>query len=534
MQDGKHPPTVSQELFDRLLNSTEDNQPAKDKHDKQDHLPPQTLETSLLDRGLRLSLDLIIASMALCYAIFGFLVYKSDGTSAAPGSTGLKLLEVSRYAPTIFPVLFAATIGGGMRSIASWRIQSRRGATVGMLRAFNFLGILSVSLWCLSPVGSQASLRVITVTTSTTSSTTSLVALNTSSEYRYSDATGLITANTKIINTVVASLMAAPLLANRNQDLWGNIRIPAIERLENGTKGTSGWIAMPRSDNMTYSSLLGMPVKPLPSLGNTSFILPGSYLSISCPVFGLSSQANYTDYTAPSALSPNNGYDCRWATGAGGTQYQIAISAPCSRGSLSTSGATRNASRKLIWESYSGRNSYSRAECELSTTFVDAHASCTGSSSGSSSGSSCDLSSVRRSTNPPFPRDWTVFDLGRQLAVDGILTTCPTFPLFRERGCLSYRESASLNRNGPKEAARYAFSPAVIYIPKLPVVSYPKYPRSPSQNALLPFLILDRHIWMWYPDNPHPSPPPSLYPSYAIFKDQTFIGRDDFFAITYG
>jgi hypothetical protein len=211
-------------------------------------------------------------------------------------------------------------------------------------------------------------------------------------------------------------MMAAPLLANRNQDLWGNIRIPAIERLE--TEGATDWIAMPRNDNMTYSSLLGMPVKPLPSLGNTSFMLPGSYLSISCPVFGLSSQTGYTNYTAPSAPSPNNGDDCRWAGAAVGSQYQIAISAPC--GSLA---AARKASRKLVWESYSGSNSFTRAECELTTTFVDANASCTGSSSGSSSGSECNLSSVRRSTNPPFPRDWTVLDIGWQLTVDGILST---------------------------------------------------------------------------------------------------------------
>lgn len=97
MQDGTHLPKVSEEPFDRLLNSTEDNQPAKYQHDEQDHLHPQTLENSCLSRSLGLSLDLIIAPMALFYAIFGFLVYKSDGTLATPGSTGLKLLEVSRY-----------------------------------------------------------------------------------------------------------------------------------------------------------------------------------------------------------------------------------------------------------------------------------------------------------------------------------------------------------------------------------------------------------------------------------------------------
>jgi hypothetical protein len=97
MQDGKHPPKDSEGPFEHLLNSTEDNQPAKYQHDEQDRLHPQTLEKSFLGRSLGLSLDLIIASMALCYAIFGFLVYKSDGTLATPGSTGLKLLEVSRY-----------------------------------------------------------------------------------------------------------------------------------------------------------------------------------------------------------------------------------------------------------------------------------------------------------------------------------------------------------------------------------------------------------------------------------------------------
>ncbi|RSL56379.1 hypothetical protein CEP54_008849 [Fusarium duplospermum] len=408
--------------------------------DSATRLQPKRLDNSWLTIGLRLIFDLLVASISLLFAVFGFLVYRSHGKSADAGSTGLKLFQIAQFAPTIFPVLFAAIAGGSLKSFASWRIQTRQGATLGLveqclgsqtmahafttqitLRAINFLGIFIVCLWTLSPLGSQASLRVISVLPSYPSTLTQLTAHNTSMEYQFGNANGIAQASTRIVAPAVASLMAASLLSGRNQDLWGNIRFPAIEPLEGN--GDKGWLKTPKITNLSYPSLVGTPVNNLPASGNTSFILPGSYLSISCPSLERSDQSDYTNLSTSNCPVPYNGEDCNWLTANGGTQYRIAISYSV-RPLLMAPGKTRDA-RKLIFESgYDGV--FTRAECSLTTTFVDVDVFCTG----DPSGSICNPSAVRRSVQPTFHYNWTVLDMGSSFNAKSViqLLTDQMFP----------------------------------------------------------------------------------------------------------
>ncbi|KXG47219.1 uncharacterized protein PGRI_010890 [Penicillium griseofulvum] len=337
-------------------------------------------------------------------------------------------------APTVFPVLFAAIAGSSIKSVASWRIQTTRGATIGLveqclgsqtitgailtqirLRAVNLLAIFTVLLWCLSPLGSQASLRVISIVHSYPGNSIDLTTLRTFIPYQYGYGQGIAEAVTSVANPMIASLSAASLLANRNQDLWGNIRFPVIENLE--TNNTN-WMNVPENDNMTYASLVGVPVIGLPSSGNTSFTLPGSYLSISCPVFDTIHQFNLTNFTAPGAPSPGNGDDCGWTSAWGGLQFQLAISEPCSNSLNASISRTRNA-RKLIWESWDSgsagtlenRSPITRAICDLTTTYVDTNVTCE-SLAKSQSINTCNPSSARRSVDEShFHKNWTVFDV---------------------------------------------------------------------------------------------------------------------------
>lgn len=139
---------------------------------------------------------------------------------------------------------------------------------------------------------------------------------------------------------------------------------------------------------MTYPSLAGIPLDLLPGVGNTSLTIPGSYLSVSCPVFGLSNQTSLTDYTSPDAPLPDNGEDCTWVTSRGAAYYQLAVSMPCNQTVITDTNndTTTRRSRKLVWESRSWEV-YTRAECHLTTTYVDTNVTCSGStSSGSSAG----------------------------------------------------------------------------------------------------------------------------------------------------
>ncbi|KAI1737133.1 hypothetical protein F4680DRAFT_460666 [Xylaria scruposa] len=344
------------------------------------------LDSSWLERGLHLAFDLVIVAIALLFAVFAF------------------------WASNVYPLVFAAIVGGSLRSIASWKIQTRRGATIGeleqcmgsqtisrafatqiKLRALNFLGIFIVGLRSLSLVSSQASLRVISVETDVTSSQTLLKSPNTSTEYQFGNSEGISEAITTIAGPVIASLLAGSLLGTRNQDLWGNIRLPGIERIEN--KQTTGWMTVPEPNNLTFSSLIGIPVRIVPSAGNTSFTLPGSYLAL-----------NFTNSEAP---SPGNRNDSLLFSSRGGGQYQMAISAPSSAlDKVSMNTETRDA-RKFVWESLMDDNAYFRAECDLTTTYVGSNVMC----SGASSRSVCSVSSVRLSTAATIDGNWTIFDI---------------------------------------------------------------------------------------------------------------------------
>ncbi|KAJ5841143.1 hypothetical protein N7534_010973 [Penicillium rubens] len=397
-------------------------------------LQPQPLKLSQVDRISRLIWDLILAIVASLFAVFGIWVRCIDGQPAGPDSMGAKLFEVSQYAPTVFPVLFAAIAGSSIKSIASWRIQTTRGATIGLveqclgsqtitgaflthirLRAVNFAAIFTVLLWCLSPLGSQASLRVISIVPSYPGNEVELTTLDTFTQYQYGYGQGVSEAVTSVANPMTASLSAASLLATRNQDLWGNIRFPVIENLE---KNSTGWMDLPQNDDLTYASLVGVPVIDLPSSGNTSFTLPGSYLSISCPVFDTLHNMNLTNFTGPDAPSPGNGDDCSWTSAWGGSQFQLAISEPCSNSLNASLTRTRNA-RKLIWESfdrgYAGpdehRSPITRAICDISTTYVESNVTCE-SLDGNQSTNTCNLSSTRRSVDKShFHKNWTIFDV---------------------------------------------------------------------------------------------------------------------------
>ncbi|PYI13478.1 hypothetical protein BO99DRAFT_485825 [Aspergillus violaceofuscus CBS 115571] len=409
----------------------------------------QLLETSLLHRLLRLVFDIIVAFIALLFAIFGVWAYKIDGNLAGPDSTGSKLVKVAQYvsesdasplhhAPTIFPVLFAAIVGGSMKSIASWCIQTHRGVTVGLLQRclgsqsisgavltqiqlglLDFGAIMIVLLWSLSPLGSQASLRVISVVARYSSNPRNLTTINTFIGYQYGNAEGIAEAQRTVVNPTVAVIMAAPLLEKRNQDLWGNL----------WDTNSHEWTAIPEENNLTYASLVGTPVGNLADAGNTSFTLPGSYLYINCSKFGKSNQTDFNNYTASSSPLPETGVDCTWASMRGGNQYQIAISRPCSNFRLPEANTTRPA-RQLRFESRVQANSgeeWTRAECDLTTTYVDANVTCTASASGSSSASTCHVPSVRASPAPPYDRNWTVFDLNEPFSSQPVLSLLSMF-----------------------------------------------------------------------------------------------------------
>lgn len=90
----------------------------------------------------------------------------------------------------------------------------------------------------------------------------------------------------------MAALETAQPLQNSTMDLWGNVRIPTFESLSPTGSMDYGWRRVDYSNNITYSSFIGIPIGGLPNAGNSTFNVTSRYWDVDCPnVYEIS---NYT------------------------------------------------------------------------------------------------------------------------------------------------------------------------------------------------------------------------------------------------
>lgn len=416
--------TDQQNAADFLDNSSESEpDETKDTHSTP---APRKLNKSLWGRTLQALFDVLIASIAVLFLVFGSLVYVHDGAVYERGSGSMAdvLVEMSGYGPTIFPLLFAALVGNTMKTIATWKVQKE--ATVSFLeqllgsqsisgafltqirlRAFNTCALLIIVLWSLSPLGSQASYRVIRTQTAHNRTDTPITSLTAfPSSYLLDDEGSSWSSESYSYITLpwLASVASGRVLNSRNQDLWGNVRMPSIEYLTNRTDDYDT-INITDTSNLTYFSLIGTPITTLPSAGNTSFTMSASYMNVDCPILqDISHQSNLTNFTLSSSSLPGGDTDCTWSM-ISLYNANVFISMPCDDTlNISTSG-TRDA-RRLIYEANdgSGSSGWMHLECALSTTYVDTTFNCDGTSS------TCSPTAVQRSADPPYSANWTILD----------------------------------------------------------------------------------------------------------------------------
>ncbi|KAH9868436.1 hypothetical protein J1614_007508 [Plenodomus biglobosus] len=160
------------------------------------------------------------------------------------------------------------------------------------MQRLTLVGVNLLFLWALSPLGGQASLRLMTRQHRSTSMNTKIRYMTTgpggamwglsttySGSGRYADADALYT----------ATLMAPIETKNGPRDLWGNVKIPNLEYISknaSATTGTDGWTAVPPIHKPElYSSLVGLPVIGLPSGYKSNFTIESTYLMVDCTSF---------------------------------------------------------------------------------------------------------------------------------------------------------------------------------------------------------------------------------------------------------
>jgi hypothetical protein len=158
-----------------------------------------------------------------------------------------------------------------------------------IMQRLTFVGVNLLFLWALSPLGGQASLRLMQRQNRLTTSETKLRYLTTgpggtmwglSSTYvgsgKFADAGALYTA-----------ALLAPLTTKTGPiDPWGNVKIPRLEYINVTATDKEGWRRVPSKMNPeSFSSLVGLPIVGLPEFEKSNFTLESTYLTVDCGSF---------------------------------------------------------------------------------------------------------------------------------------------------------------------------------------------------------------------------------------------------------
>lgn len=170
------------------------------------------------------------------------------------------------------------------RLVGSQSVYSAIERQIG-LRSLDKLGIFLILIWLLSPLGGQASLRILSTEPRT-------VIFNSTAQYFPVE--GYTSSLIGVANSVTVSWpLYAPLYMtslhgsrthiNSSMDQWEGIKIPDITSSANMTE--DNWRHFGEVVNVTYSSLLGIPVAGVPRSGNSSFDMVSHYWSVDCDEF---------------------------------------------------------------------------------------------------------------------------------------------------------------------------------------------------------------------------------------------------------
>ncbi|KAF2021751.1 hypothetical protein BU24DRAFT_457695 [Aaosphaeria arxii CBS 175.79] len=255
---------------------------------------------------LYLFFDAVLVLLPVFFILLSIAVITLDGKPTKGNDLGKKVEFVIDLGPTIFPIVFAAVSGRSMKMIA--RFLAERGAKISTLELLmasqsvwgtlesqllmqraTLVGVNLLFLWALSPLGGQASLRLMKRGSQEAQTWTKLrymtsgpgatmwgLATTYEDGGKFFDTKGLFTA-----------ALLAPLDAKIGpRDPWGNVKIPSLESLSGSENDSSEWLNVPA--NLTtpesYASLVGLPIIGLPR-DPTSFSMEYTYLTVSCGNF---------------------------------------------------------------------------------------------------------------------------------------------------------------------------------------------------------------------------------------------------------
>jgi hypothetical protein len=297
-----------------------------------------------------------------------------------------------------------------------------------LMRRLTIVGVNLMFLWAMSPLGGQASLRLLERSTSTDHTFKPLRYLSTgagSAAWAMTSGTYVESggALTQIEPLYAAALFGSDEVKKGAEDTWGNVKIPFTHELN------SSWSPVPTNISRPedYRALVGIPVIGRPTNRDGSFNIETSHLTLECEPFQ-STIVDKFNYTALQRLVPGQIWqnmsdsDSPWGqkTVAGGktATFFLQTDLPLSQGDdgrfdayagyVNTSAKTQSyPKRQISYASASGfepegNTTLNFANCSLGQVHIETKVNCTM--------DKCSAVEQRRSSTDTRDENTTPFD----------------------------------------------------------------------------------------------------------------------------
>lgn len=152
------------------------------------------------------------------------------------------------------------------------------------LRGFSLIGYSLMFIWMLSPLGGQSALRLMGQESKSVLSNGTVQYLNPDNVV---DSSMLGASATNSARSVFGPIFLTALLSSSkyqdtSMDLWGNVRLPRYSSVENRTEDEWKPVVGDSHTNITYASLIGIPVAFLEGNGTSNFSVKARQWDVSC------------------------------------------------------------------------------------------------------------------------------------------------------------------------------------------------------------------------------------------------------------
>ncbi|GIZ44614.1 hypothetical protein CKM354_000780700 [Cercospora kikuchii] len=362
------------------------------------------------------------------FLVFAGLAHRYDGSWLEDSPVSVWLLEAARFGPSVFPIVFAAIVGQLMTTLASWRLEND--IVIGMLEhllasrslASAFLSLFRLRIlsvwtplilltWCLSPLGGQAALRVVSSTISRTTHPAWLVHVDWDGSYPVAT----YASTEQSYGSTIRSAFVGALSGNNNtkqesQDAFGNLRIPMLEA-QTGQADKDGWYDTSSLEFPMHIALVGIPFSGAERHAKTMFTLRAAYFFLDCDV-DINRHIYRDEISAYTAIPlENSAYEPLVKiynhTRSPSQTTNSTRWTPLLRDLTANHQCNDTIPRVIGFQSRTyvpEESMVTEAWCNMTTSYIDARFSC------DNGPQNCSVHAIRRSLDQPFPSSATGLD----------------------------------------------------------------------------------------------------------------------------